>query len=243
MQDNNLQIPRNVVTLRAQVEDKLRNAIANGVFKPGQRLIERELCESIGVGRTCIREALRQLEAEGLVTTYAHKGPVVSKLSVDEARHLYEIRALLEGYAGRTFARRRTDSELNLLDAAYLEIERSARSGEQRRLVEAKNTFYGILLDGSGNPYVKQMLTILHNRVNLLRATSMTHPGRLENSLKEIRRICAAVHAGDSADAEAACIAHIEAAAKVALAVLDTHSEGDDMDSPENQHVAETARY
>ncbi|MFX7764224.1 GntR family transcriptional regulator, partial [Acinetobacter baumannii] len=68
---------------------------------------ERELCEQTGVGRTSIREALRQLEAEGLVTTIPHRGPVVSTITADEAAQLYDLRALLEGYAGRECARRR----------------------------------------------------------------------------------------------------------------------------------------
>lgn len=222
MKNEDLQIQRQSMTLRSQVEDKIRSAIANGVFKPGQRLVERELCELIGVGRTSIREALRQLEAEGLVTTYPNRGPVVSTLSADEARHLYAVRALLEGYAGFMFAKRRTSQDLVDLDLAYKKVELAARGGQQRALVDAKNVFYGVLLEGSGNPYVKQMLTILHNRVNLLRATSMMQAGRLEKSLLEIRRICQAIHDGNADEARAACVAHIEAAAKVALKVLES---------------------
>src|SRR5580658_6629334 len=104
MSSTELQIVRKSATLRLLVEDKLRSAIASGRFKPGQRLIERELCELTGVGRTSIREALRQLEAEGLVTVASHRGPSVTKITADEAKHLYAVRALLEGYAGRQFA-------------------------------------------------------------------------------------------------------------------------------------------
>src|ERR1700744_6795818 len=105
--DSDLHVPRASTSLRVLVEDRLRQAIRTGVLKPGQRLIERELCELTGVGRTSIREALRQLEAEGLVTTIPHRGPSVSTISLDEARQLYAVRALLEGHAGREFARRR----------------------------------------------------------------------------------------------------------------------------------------
>ncbi len=69
MNEMNLRIPRQAATLRLLVEDRIREAIASGHFRPGQRLVERELCEQIGVGRTSVREALRQLEAEGLVVT------------------------------------------------------------------------------------------------------------------------------------------------------------------------------
>src|ERR1700761_1467063 len=107
MSSTELQIVRKSATLRLLVEDKLRAAIATGRFKPGQRLIERELCELTGVGRTSIREALRQLEAEGLVTTIPHRGPSVSTMTADEAEQLYALRALLEGYAGRICAKKR----------------------------------------------------------------------------------------------------------------------------------------
>ncbi len=217
-----LQISRSPVTLREQVEDKLRQAIAGGLFRPGQRLVERELCELIGVGRTSVREALRQLEAEGLITTSPNRGPVVSTLSADDARHLYAMRALLEGYAGRVFAQHRTEAEMQQLDAAYARFQRAATVSplERTSLVAAKTAFYEVLLDGSRNPYAKQMLKTLHNRISLLRATSMMQPGRLADSLREIAVIVAAIRAGDAAAAEAACVAHIEAAAEVALKAL-----------------------
>lgn len=218
-----LQISRPPVSVREQVEDKLRRAIAGGMFKPGQRLVERELCDLIGVGRTSIREALRQVEAEGLVTIFPNRGPVVSTLTSKDAHHLYGVRAILEGYAGRMFAAQRTETDLAALDSAYAKLEQAAREGDRAALVASKDEFYGTVLEGCGNPYVKQMLTIIHNRVNLLRATSMTQPGRLETSLQEIRRIVSAVRAKDAVEAEAACVAHIDAAAKVALKVLETN--------------------
>src|SRR5689334_22743137 len=87
--------------LRQQVDDGLRQAIISGRLAPGARLTERELTEMMGVSRTVIREALRQLESEGLVAIIPHKGPVVRALSLDEARDLYSIRAVLEGFAAR----------------------------------------------------------------------------------------------------------------------------------------------
>ena len=90
-----------VPTVRSMVTQKLREAIMSGTLKPGQRLVERELCEMTGVSRPSIREALRLLEADGLVNTVPHRGPVVSTISLDEARQLYAARAVLEGFAGR----------------------------------------------------------------------------------------------------------------------------------------------
>lgn len=220
MSDMNLQIPRQAATLRLLVEEKIRSAIAGGHFKPGQRLVERELCEQIGVGRTSVREALRQLEAEGLVVTIPHRGPEVSSISHDEARQLYDLRALLEGFAGRRFAEQGSPAAIARLKQAVAVFRKAAKSPDRIALVAAKTEFYAALMDGAGNMFVKQSLTHLHNRITLLRVTSMTQKGRLADSVAEIEKICEAIAARNGAKAETACRTHIEKAAEVALAVL-----------------------
>lgn len=216
-----LQIAKQPATLRLVVEDRLRAAISAGDFKPGQRLIERELCELTGVGRTSIREALRQLEAEGLITNIPHRGPSVSTITVEEARQLYALRALLEGYAGRCCAELRVAEKSDALAKAVAVFERAARSGNQQQLIQAKSHFYDVLMEGSGNVFIKQVLTTLHNRITLLRITSMTQPGRLKKSITEIRTILATIQAGDSVGAERACHEHVKKAADVAIAYLE----------------------
>jgi DNA-binding GntR family transcriptional regulator len=208
-------------TLRNQVQDALRAAIVSGRFKPGQRLVERELCGLISVSRPSIREAMRQLEAEGLVTSQPYRGPSVSTVSVEEARQLYAVRTLLEGYAGEQFAARGAPADVAALGQAVDRLEAVIAAGaEPTRLIEAKTRFYAVLMDGSGNVFVRQTLAMLHNRVTLLRLTSMGQPGRLPRSLAEIREIEAAIVARDPAAAKAACERHVAAAAEVALAVL-----------------------
>lgn len=220
MSKMDFQIPRQASTIRTMVEDKVRSAILSGHFKPGQRLVERELCELIGVGRTSIREALRQLEAEGLVQTIPHRGPVVATMEYEEAEQLYAIRALLEGYAGQQFAERGTPEQMKQLDAAVAALEDAVRNPDQKQLLDAKNLFYSTLMDGSGNIFVRQTLTLLHNRINILRATSMMQEGRLEHSMSEIRDIQSAIKQRDGARAAAACRYHIESAARAALSML-----------------------
>src|SRR3984893_1597927 len=96
-------VPRSAAPLRRQVLDELRQSIIAGRLRPGARLIERELIAMMGVSRTVIREALRQLEAEGLVDVVPNRGAIVRELTIAEARDLYAIRALLEGLAARMF--------------------------------------------------------------------------------------------------------------------------------------------
>jgi len=221
MSNLELHVERRSATLRVQVEERLRAAIASGRFKPGQRLIERELCELIGVGRTSIREALRQLEADGLVTSIPHRGPVVSSISRDEAAQLYEARALLEGFAGRAVAMRRQPEDIRALEIAANQFARAARGNKQEELIRAKTEFYAVLLRGCGNKFIEQMLTTMHNRISLLRAMSMGQPGRLKHSVAEIRAIVEAISLGNAGEAEMLCRRHVDEAAKVALKVLD----------------------
>src|SRR3954454_9001852 len=115
-----------VPTVRSMVAQKLREAIMSGTLKPGQRLGERGLCEVRGVSRPSIREPLRLLEADGLVTTVPHRGPVVSTIGLEEAKQLYAARAVLEGFPARECARlhdpavvRRLGDALPRLKAAF----------------------------------------------------------------------------------------------------------------------------
>ena len=215
-----LQIEKKSATLRGLVEDKLREAIAAGVFAPGQRLIERELCDMLGVGRTSVREALRQLEAESLIESLPHKGPVVARISVEEARQLYSLRTLLEAHAGQCCAQTADDDFLQRLDAAVETFVKASECKERVAMIEAKTAFYDLLMEGCGNKYITRTLTGLHNQISALRLTSMSRPDRLPRSIAEIRAIAAAIRSGDPARAADACRRHIENASEVALAQM-----------------------
>jgi len=218
--ESTLNVSRETTSLRLLVENRLRTAIGNGIFKPGQRLIERELCEQTGVGRTSIREALRQLEAEGLVTTVPHRGPIVSTITVEEAEQLYEMRALLEGFAGRACARERDPAILSRLRKQFEVMGVVGRNEDRSDLLAAKTEFYAAMLEGCGNVFVQRFLNMLLNRVTLLRMTSMTQKDRIDHSLKEIETILVAIESGDEEGAEQACIQHIRNAAPIAIAAL-----------------------
>src|SRR6202012_4843761 len=125
-------------TLRHQVENVLRQAIMSGRFAPGARLIERELCETLGVSRTSVREALRKLEAEKLVRSVPHKGPVVAVMSKPEASELYALRALLEGFAAYEFARLADDRAIARFGEAAKELRAEATARNQAGVLRAR---------------------------------------------------------------------------------------------------------
>lgn len=128
---------------------------------------------------------------------------------------------MLEGFAGRAFALRRLPEDLRALEAAVARFAKATKGGKQEELIRAKTEFYSVLLRGCGNMFVEQTLTTMHNRITLLRFTSMTQPGRLKHSVTEIRAIAEAISAGNADKAELLCRRHVEEAAKVALKVLD----------------------
>lgn len=211
-------------TLRGQVEDNIRAAIREGHFVPGQRLVERELCELLDVSRTSIREALRHLEAEGLINVVPYKGPTVAVMGKEEAQQLYELRALLEGYAGEQFALIGSEELKTKLRSALSEFERIAELETSGDLLVAKAGFYNLLLKGCGNMFVSQTLELLYNRIAFLRMTSMSQPGRLKHSLSELRAIVAAIQAGEGVTAGNACRLHIHNAAKAALSEMPSNA-------------------
>jgi DNA-binding GntR family transcriptional regulator len=208
-------------TLRHQVENVLRQAIMTGRFAPGARLVERELCETLGVSRTSVREALRKLEAEKLVRSVPHKGPVVAVMSKQEASELYALRALLEGFAAHEFARLADDRAIARFGEAAKELRAEATARNQAGVLRAKTALYDVLLDNCGNSLIKEFLTSLYSRVNLLRATSLMHPERLPASLREIDKLYKALKARDGEAAQQAARVHVQNAEKAAMRMLD----------------------
>ncbi|SAL09008.1 GntR family transcriptional regulator [Caballeronia sordidicola] len=221
--NTNRLVVRPVATLRQQVIDGLRSCISDLTFKPGDRLIERELCEMLGVSRTLVREALSQLVAEGLVQIIPHKGPIVSVMTGDEARGLYEVRAVLEALAGRQFTERATDEHRAALKLALtkLALIRDMKGEDSTMLfLKQKAQFYDVMLEGASNPVLTEMLRLVHTRVMMLRATTLSQEGRLPQSYDEIATIVDAVMRNDADAAAAACKRHVEQAERLAVQVL-----------------------
>lgn len=220
MVNPDLRVAAVAAPLRMQLVDTLRRAILGFRFKPGERLVEREICELTGVSRTSLREALRQLESEGLVTIIPNRGSIVSIIDEAEARQIYELRALLEGFASRKFAERATNQQAHELQKALASFRDAVACERPHDLLAAKSDFYDLLMTGSGNMALEASLRNLHSRVNLLRATSMAQPGRTKKSISELEEIVDAIVARDPDRASRAAHRHVENAAKVVLGAI-----------------------
>jgi DNA-binding GntR family transcriptional regulator len=172
------EIVKQSAMLRTRVEDALRDAIIDGKLPPGRRLTERELSESMGVSRSLIREALRQLEADGLVDLVPNKGPVVRDVTVAEARDLYAIRGALEGVAARFFVDNCDERLIAELGAALESTVAAYDAGEFRKALEAKNRFYEVLFTGARSETLSSIVNSVQFRIKRLRALGVTHPER-----------------------------------------------------------------
>ena len=224
MSSTDLRVSAVAAPLRAQVVRKLREAILNRTFGPGQRLVERELCELTGVSRTTVREALRQLESEGLVRLVPNQGPVVASISLDEARDLYDVRGVLEALAASRFASAASDDQIRRLLEATDRYEQTARAGDLTEIVARKDDLYAVLLDGANNSVVRQVLDSLRGRIAYLRATSLRRPNRAEEATSEVRKIVDAIARRDAESAWELSRWHVDRAAAAALEVLATES-------------------
>lgn len=214
--------------IREQVAAILRDAIVNMELLPGQLLIERELCDMTAASRPSVREALRLLEAEGLVESQNGRGTIVAVASLELARHVYEVRAELEGLAAQRFVERANEEQLDELRAAVLEVSRAAEEGDNpSTILAAKNAVYEILFRGAANPILDQMLGTLQRRVTQLRSLTLAQPGRSEKSAAELRAILSAVEDRDSGAARAAASFHVEQAAKIVLGSLNQGKPGE----------------
>lgn len=216
-----VEVQRLAAPLRQQVVDGLRQAIIDGRLAPGARLIERELTEMMRVSRTVIREALRQLESEGLIAIIPNKGPVVRALTLAEAKDLYHIRAVLEGLAARLFTEHADDAQVKRIGQALEVVVKAYAGGDAQQVLETKNRFYDVLFEGAGSETLSSMLGTLHARIWRWRALGLSHPERSAQRSKEsVRNLRAMLAAIRKRDAEAAERITREEASRAAAEVM-----------------------
>jgi DNA-binding GntR family transcriptional regulator len=218
--DDSFKVNRNPITLREIVLDKLRSAIMNFQLMPGDRLVERDLCERLGVSRTSVREALRHLESEGLVEFADAKGPSVAIITLEDACDIYELRCVLEGLIVQLFTLRAKAKDIRALEKALEENRKALAEGELQQVLDSVQGFYDVLLEGSGNHIAATQLRQLQARISYLRATSVSQENRRGASNQEMEKIVAAIKSGDPLAAHQASVDHVRNAAKVAMDYL-----------------------
>jgi len=143
-----------VVTLRERVLETLSDAILTGVLKPGERLVERELCQQLGASSTVIREALVELETEGYVTKKTNAATFVTSLSTEEIRKVLDLRMLLEPHAAELASKNAGPEDIAAVRTAYEELVRVSRAGDEKAYVRADLQLHEQIWALSGNEFL-----------------------------------------------------------------------------------------
>ncbi len=206
--------------LRDAIISSLRSAIEIGELRPGARLVERLLCEQLAVSRTSLREALRELVADGLIVQGPDRSLVVAGISEEEARSVYSLRGAIQGIVVAEFIERADEvGYRDFLHAARV-LQAAYRRGDVAEILMAKRLFYARLCAGARNPVALSLIERLCLRVSGFRSRAPGRAERNEVSAAEIGGIASAIAARDTARAKTAMLDHMDSVARWALASL-----------------------
>jgi len=199
-------------SLHGKVFNYLQNDILNGKYKAGDSLIETKLSEELGVSRTPIREAIRQLELEGLVQTIPNKGAIVTGLSAKDIQDIYTIRIAIEGIAARWAAENATEAELKDMKH-FLELEEFyTEKNDVEQILKLDTKFHEAIYKASKSKPLMLMLSNFHHYIQRARINSLGMTGRAEETLSEHKAIYQAILEKDVRKAEELTIEHVKKA-------------------------------
>lgn len=196
-------------SLSSRVFHTIRENILSGQYKADEELKEKSIGEELGVSRTPVREALRQLELEGLVTIIPNKGAYVVGISQKDIRDIYEIRSRLEGLCARWAAEHITKEQLDELEENIYLSDFHSSKGNSEQVVELDNRFHEILYNASGSKELRHILVDFHHYVQRVRKITLATQERAVSSNDEHRKIVEALKAHDADLAENLANAHM----------------------------------
>lgn len=196
-------------SLRGQVFDKIRSDILNGKYKRGEELVESSIGKELGISRTPVREAIRQLELEGFVQLVPNKGAFVTGISEKDVRDIYLIRARLEGLAARMAAKNITPELLDAMEETVVLSEYHAKKEHYEQVCEMDSKFHKLLYKASGSRILEHTLTDFHQYVQRVRMASIMKKRRMEKSNDEHDAILTAIREHDEEKAELVATRHI----------------------------------
>jgi DNA-binding GntR family transcriptional regulator len=202
---------------RDQALERLRNAIITGHFPPGKRLIERELCEAMGISRTSIREVLRRLEAERLIEVEPRRGPVVARLTYKQIAEIYHVRALLEAELVRRFTQVATVEDIAGLRVIYDELSVARQAEDVARIVAETRRFTEHMMKVVDHELISDIHRQLVARISVSRALAISVPGRLAESARELSEVMDAIEKRDAEKAAQCLTIYVRNAGEASL--------------------------
>lgn len=221
----NLKIEHPPITLREMALTNLRNAIITGYFPAGKRLVERVLCEELGVSRTVVRESIRYLEAEGLVETLPNKGPIVSVLNWHVAQQIYDIRLLLEQSAVVDCTKKLDEQGSQKLQSHLQKLHDAFEDGKMQDLLSVSRDLYRFIFEIANHDIAWEVVERLNGRISRLRAMTINSPHRAVSGYERICTIVEAILIKDADAAKAAVAAHLHEASTIAKQILEKQTQ------------------
>ncbi|MDT7726352.1 MAG: hypothetical protein QOI21_2928 [Actinomycetota bacterium] len=213
---NSEQVRPPLAAVRERVRKQLRERIVTGVLRPGDRLVERDLAEDLGVSRVPVREAIRSLEADGFVAVQSPRRVVVRQLSKVDVEELFDVREALEVLATEQACRRVDPPALRRLKGAITEAARALAAGNINEVAEANLLFHQEIVALAGNGLLSSMLHQLEDRLRWLYRQNEDW----DRLLQEHRRLYEAIASGDPERARACSIEHVRVNRALALRLL-----------------------
>ena len=196
-------------SLSGRVFHKIREDILSGKYKRDETLKEKTIGDDLGVSRTPVREALRQLELEGLVTIIPNKGASVVGISKDDIKDIYEIRARLEGLCAKRAAKNVSSAQIADLEENIYLVDFHSGKGNYAQVLELDNKFHEILYEASLSKMLKHELSAFHHYVERVRKITLSMPERVTKSNEEHRMIVEALKNHNEEEAEKLATKHM----------------------------------
>lgn len=196
-------------SLRGKIFNILRQQILDGKYLPGDSLIEIKLAEELGVSRTPIREAIRQLELEGLVSSIPNKGVIVKGITEKDIEDIYTLRMVLEGLAAKWAAEKMSSEEIEELKNKFELMEFYTLKSDLEQVARLNTEFHEIIFRATKSGVLQHILTDFQYYVQWARYRSLKSPGRAQKALEEHKLILAAFINHDSEGAENSVTRHI----------------------------------
>lgn len=203
--------------LRVLVYEELKMRILKGEIAPGQRLMEVETSEELGVSRTPVREAIKKLEKEGLVVVEPRKGTYAAQISDNDLIEILEVRESLEALAAQYAVKRMKSSQKDKLISVAKKYNKAVESGKLPLMIKYDTEFHRILVEGSNNRTLINLIEQLQELLLRFRYLYYDNTRRAEQNPPEHQRIIDAVVAGDEKEAYAATMAHIGSLKEIVL--------------------------
>lgn len=193
---------------------ELKKAIFDGRIKEGEHLVENKIAEKMNVSRTPVREALRQLEAEGLVVNIPRRGAIVRGITMKDAEEIYDLREVLEGLGARLACKHITEDNINRLKKILILMEDAIKKKEYNEYLELHKDYNNIILSSSKNKRLQSMMKNIYEHLISLRSVSLYTEDRRFLALEEHKQIVDAIERKDELGAEEITKKHIRKAKK-----------------------------